>query len=237
MPTNEFGQPIGPPLGDWRPPPVPPAEELTGRTVVLQPLESRRHAKPLFEAYRDAADSLWTYLAFGPCADPAELGAAITALADSPARQAFAVVVEGRPVGLLAYIRIAAAHGVLEIGSLAFSPALQRTTAATETVSLLIGHAFRLGYRRVEWKCDDLNAPSRAAALRYGFRYEGTFRNAITYKGRSRDTAWYSIIDDEWPAIRAAHRAWLAPDNFDEEGRQRQPLALGDRSRRSTRSV
>lgn len=220
MPTNEFHQPIGPSLVGWSPPPVPPATELAGRTVRLAPMHPPTDAPRLFNAFTDAPDSLWTYLAFGPCVDEHALEQALAALCESPERRPFTVMVDDLPVGFLAYIRIAAEHGVLEIGSLAFSPALQRTTAATETVSLLIANAFDQGYRRVEWKCDDLNAPSRAAALRFGFRYEGTFRNAITYKGRSRDTAWFSITDDEWPALRAAHDAWLAPDNFDADGRQ-----------------
>ncbi len=220
MPTNEFDQPIGPSLVGWRPPPVPPATEVGGRTMRLVPMHPHTDAPRLFNAFANAPDSLWTYLSFGPCADVHALEQALAALCDSPERRPFTVMVDGDPVGFLAYIRIAAKHGVLEIGSLAFSPALQRTTAATETVSLLIAHAFDLGYRRVEWKCDDLNAPSRAAALRFGFRYEGTFRNAITYKGRSRDTAWYSITDDEWPALRIAHDAWLASHNFDDDGRQ-----------------
>lgn len=220
MPTNRFGQPVGPTLGDWRPPPVPPPRPHRGRTVLLEPLDPGYHGEALFAAFAGAPESLWTYLGTGPFVGPAEMQQALQALNDSPVRQPFVVLVDGQLRGFLAYIRIAAAHGVLEIGNIAFSPAMQRTTAATETVSLLITHAFELGYRRVEWKCDDLNAPSRAAALRYGFRYEGTFQKAITYKNRSRDTAWYAITDDEWPAIQAAHTAWLSPENFNDEGKQ-----------------
>ena len=190
----------------------------------LEPLDPTPHAAPLFEAFVDAPDSLWTYLQHGPFATADELGEALSTLCDSAERLPFAVVVDGRPVGFLAYLRITAEHGVIEIGSIAFSPGLQRTTAATEAVSLLIDHAFAIGYRRVEWKCDDLNARSRVAAERFGFRYEGTFRKAVVYKGRSRDTAWLAITDDEWPAVAAAHRSWLAPENFDTAGRQRTRL-------------
>ena len=220
MSTNQFDQPIGPSLGNWRPPPVPAPIPLNGRTVRLEPLDPTTHAAPLFEAFVDAPDSLWTYLQHGPFATADELGEALSTLCDSAERLPFAVVVDGRPVGFLAYLRITAEHGVIEIGSIAFSPGLQRTTAATEAVSLLIDHAFAIGYRRVEWKCDDLNARSRAAAERFGFRYEGTFRKAVAYKGRSRDTDWLAITDDDWPAIGAAHRVWLAPENFDDAGRQ-----------------
>lgn len=224
MPTNVLDQPIGPSLGDWRPPPFPAPIDLAGRTVRLEPLDPSVHAPPLFDAFIDAPDSLWTYLQYGPFADVEELRAALCTLCDSPEQLPFAAVVDGRPVGYLAYLRIVAVHGVIEIGSVAFAPELQRTTAATEAVSLLITHAFDLGFRRVEWKCDDLNARSRVAAERFGFRYEGTFRKAVVYKGRSRDTAWLAITDDEWPAVAAAHRSWLAPENFDTAGRQRTRL-------------
>jgi RimJ/RimL family protein N-acetyltransferase len=130
-----------------------------------------------------------------------------------------------KAVGTAALMRIDPAHGSLEVGSITFSPRLKRTPAATESMYLLMRLAFDdLGYRRYEWKCDSLNAPSRAAALRYGFTFEGIFRNAVIYKDRSRDTAWYSITDHEWPGVRSAFEAWLDPSNFDEHGRQRQRL-------------
>ncbi len=132
----------------------------------------------------------------------------------------------GVPAGLASYLRIVPEHGVIEIGHIHLSPRLQQSRAATEAQFLLMRHAFDdLGYRRYEWKCDSLNAPSRRAALRLGFQYEGIFRNAIVYKGRSRDTAWYSITDGEWPQVRAAVEQWLAPENFDSAGRQRTSLA------------
>jgi RimJ/RimL family protein N-acetyltransferase len=137
----------------------------------------------------------------------------------------YAILVDGKPVGFLSYLRIDPRGGVIEIGSIVFAPEMQRTAAATETIFLLIKNAFDLGYRRCEWKCDDLNAPSRRAAERFGFIYEGTFRKATHYKGRNRDTAWYAITDDEWPQVERAFARWLAPDNFDTGGRQLRSLS------------
>jgi RimJ/RimL family protein N-acetyltransferase len=130
------------------------------------------------------------------------------------------------PLGIASYLRIDPGNGVIEVGHLHFGPQLQRTPAATEAMALMMARAFdELGYRRYEWKCDSLNAPSRAAALRLGFTFEGIFRNAVVVKGRSRDTAWFSVTDAEWPKVRAGFEAWLAPANFDAEGRQRRGLA------------
>jgi len=198
---------------------------MVGRTVTLQPLDRARHAPALFDACRDAPGSLFTYLSFGPFTTVDEVGAVINAQNSAPGWQPYAIVVDGTVLGFASYLRIDPANGTIEIGSILFSPRLQRTTAATEALYLMIRNAFGLGYRRCEWKCDDLNAPSRAAALRLGFRYEGTFVNATHYKGRSRDTAWYAITDDRWPALDDSYRAWLATDNFDADGNQRRPLA------------
>lgn len=221
---NEFGQPIGPDLAGWEPPPAPPARNLDGRFVRLEPLERARHASTLFSVFATAPASLWTYMPFGPFRDVDDLGRTIDSMAGYPDWQPYAIVVDDHPVGFQSYLRIDPPNGVIEIGSIAFSPRLQRTTAATEAVYLLIANAFALGYRRCEWKCDDLNAPSRVAADRLGFCYEGTFRNASRYKGRSRDTAWYAIVDADWPGLDAAFRAWLAPGNFDSDGSQRRSL-------------
>ncbi len=224
MRVNEFGQPIGPDLTGWEPPPAPLPRDLEGRFVRLEPLERARHASRLSAVFETAPGSLWTYMPFGPFRGVDDLGRTIDAMAGWADWQPYAIVVDGQPAGFLSYLRIDSPNGVIEIGSIAFSPPLQRTAAATEAVYLLIAHAFELGYRRCEWKCDDLNAPSRAAADRLGFRYEGTFRNATHYKGRSRDTAWYAIVDADWPELDAAFGAWLAPDNFDPSGRQRRSL-------------
>ena len=223
-PSNEFGQPIGASLGEWKPPPQPPARPLQGRTVSLHPLDSGIHGAALHNALADAPDSLWTYMTIGPFADRGDLEAALVEMTDLADWLPYAILVDGEALGFACYLRIDPPHGVIEIGSITFSPRLQRTTAATEAIYLMIANVFELGYRRCEWKCDDLNEPSRAAANRLGFTYEGTFRNATHYKGRSRDTAWYSIVDREWPGLDKAFQRWLAPANFDDRGRQRQSL-------------
>ena len=223
---NEFNQPIGPDLQGWTPSQFPPFRELHGISVKLEPLDRERHAESLYGAFRDAPDALWTYMTFGPFGTAAELATTIDTLVALPDWQPFAIVVAGRPVGFMSYLRIDPANGVIEIGSIVFSPGLQRTRAATEAMYLLIKNAFDLGYRRCEWKCDSLNEPSRVAAERLGFRYEGTFHKATHYKGRNRDTAWYAITVDEWPALEAAFRAWLADENFGPDGRQRSPLRI-----------
>lgn len=170
---------------------------------------------------------MWTYLLSGPFASLAEYRTWLEAkqASDDPL---FFAIVDGATrlaVGLASYLRIDAANGSMEVGHLQFSPLLQRTAAATEAMYLMMKQAFELGYRRYEWKCDALNAASRRAAERLGFSFEGIFRQAVVYKGRNRDTAWYSIIDKEWPAIDAAYRQWLDPANFDEAGQQRSSLS------------
>lgn len=224
---NAFGQPVGLDLKGWQGCSFPPHEALAGRWCRLEPLSAARHGDALFDAAAaDATGASWTYLPYGPFESrPAYLGW-LTGMAGKTDPQFFAILnAQGQAVGVAAYMRIDPANGVLEIGHLHFSPALQRTVAATEAIALLIRRAFELGYRRVEWKCDALNAPSRRAAARFGFRFEGLFRQAVVIKGRNRDTAWFSIVDHEWPRVRAAFDAWLMPDNFDADGRQRAPLA------------
>ncbi|GAU04111.1 GCN5 family N-acetyltransferase [Burkholderia stabilis] len=201
---------------------------LEGRYCRLEPLDAERHAADLYAAYAQAPDgSDWTYLAHGPYTDESgyrDYARGAQASAD-PLHYTVIDVATGRAVGTLALMRIDPANGVIEVGSVTFSPLLKRTPVSTEAQYLLMKYAFdTLGYRRYEWKCDDLNLPSRKAAARLGFRYEGTFRQAIIYRGRNRDTAWFSIIDGEWQAVRAAFDAWLAPENFDAQGEQRQSL-------------
>ena len=219
---NEHGQPIGPPIHGWTPPPHPAASTLAGRHVDIVPTDIDAHGPALFDAYDDPTG--WTYLFQGPFDDLAGFVTWMTATCTSDDPLFHTIVVDGRPVGLAAYLRIAPAAGSIEIGSLHFGTALRRTAASTEAMFLMMQRAFDLGYRRYEWKCDALNAPSRAAATRLGFTFEGIFRQAITYKGRSRDTAWFSIIDGEWPAIRDEFLRWLDPSNFDADGTQRTPL-------------
>jgi RimJ/RimL family protein N-acetyltransferase len=222
--TNDHGQPVGEPLGTWSPPPFPPHEVLDGRTVTLAPLDPDTHGPDLYRALGDAPSALWTYMAMGPFTDIEGLRLGLETMAGYPDWLPYTIVVEGRPEGFASYLRIQPRDGVIEIGSIVFSPRLQRTTAATESIFLMIQHVFDLGYRRCEWKCDALNEPSRTAAARLGFTYEGTFRQATHYKGRNRDTAWYAIVDEEWPALEGAFNRWLAPDNFDTDGRQRRSL-------------
>ncbi len=223
--SNEFGQPVGPDLAAWTVPPVPPARVLTGDHVTLTPLNPAVHGADLAAEFADAPDSLWTYMPFGPFTDGNPLGSTLAQLLRYPDWLVYAATVGERAVGFLAYLRIDAKAGVIEIGSIAFSPRLQRTTAATEAIYLMLENVFALGYRRCEWKCDSLNGPSRSAAVRFGFQYEGTFRNATHYKGRSRDTAWYAITAEDWSQLAFAYRRWLAPENFGDDGVQRRSLS------------
>lgn len=201
---------------------------LAGTTVRLQPVDPGRDATALYRASHDARDpSLWDYLPVGPFPTQAEFTVWLTSAARS-ADPLFLAVVDrrsGDPAGMVSFMRMVPEHGVIEIGFIWFGPALQRTTQATEAIYLLARHAFDdLGYRRLEWKCNARNERSWQAALRFGFTYEGIFRQHMVVKGRNRDTAWYSIIDREWQSIRAAFEAWLLPENFDPDGRQRQSL-------------
>jgi len=225
---NALGQPVGEPVPHWTPPPPPPRAPLAGRYCRLEPVDPGRHAVPLHAANAlDAEGAMWTYLPYGPFASAAAYRAWMeqTCLGDDPYFLAIIDLATGEPAGLAAYLRIDCANGVIEVGHLAYAPRLQRTAAATEAMYLMMRGAFELGYRRYEWKCDALNQASRAAAERLGFAGEGVFRQAVVRKGRNRDTAWYSIIDREWPARRAAFERWLSPENFDSAGRQRQRLA------------
>lgn len=228
MARDAYGQEIGEPLAGWTPPPPPPREAIVGRYCRLEPLDAVRHGADLFAAYAAAPDARdWTYLPLERPADVDGLRALVAAQALSRDPLHFAVVdsAGGRAVGMAALMRIDPGNGVIEVGHINFSPALKRTRAGTEAIFLFMRRAFALGYRRFEWKCDSLNAPSRRAALRYGFTFEGIFRQAVVTKGRNRDTAWYAIIDRDWPRIAGAFEAWLAPENFDEAGLQRQALA------------
>jgi RimJ/RimL family protein N-acetyltransferase len=224
---NSASQPIGPALPDWTARQRPPHAAMVGRHVIVEPV-LLEHAGGLFCACKEAPDSRdWTYLFVERPESEAAFHAYVARLCESPDPMHHAIVdrASGHALGTAAFMRIEPAHGVMEVGSIVYAPALQRTPAGTEAMYLMMRRAFdELGYRRYEWKCDSLNAPSRAAALRYGFTFEGTFRKAIVYKGRSRDTAWYSITDEEWPRIRAALEAWLAPGNFEPDGSQRQRL-------------
>ncbi|WP_062365976.1 GNAT family N-acetyltransferase [Variovorax paradoxus] len=225
---NAYGQPVGPLLPGWTARPLPPRRAIEGRYCVLEPLDAARHADDLHAAYAQAPDGRdWTYLGVERPADLAGTRAHIERAAQSADPMHFAVVdrQSGRAIGTLALMRIDPANGAIEVGSVNFSPLLKHTPMSTEAQYLLMKLAFdELGYRRYEWKCDNFNEPSKRAAMRLGFRFEGVFRQAVVYKGRSRDTAWFSITDGEWPMLRTAFERWLAPANFDAEGRQRMAL-------------
>lgn len=226
--SNDLGQPVGRLLPGWTPRPRPTARPMAGRWCRLEPLEPSRHAEDLFRANSADRDGrMWTYLPYGPFANLASYRNWLTEVADHEDPVFFAVRAgHGPAVGLAALLRIEPAVGSLEVGHVAFSPVLQGTTAATEAMALLMRLVFdELGYRRYEWKCHSLNAASRRAAQRFGFSYEGTFRQAVVVKGRNRDTAWFAITDAEWPRLAAAYQRWLAPENFDAAGRQRLALS------------
>lgn len=201
---------------------------MVGRHCSLEILNVERHGQALFEADSlDRTGASWAYLPYGPFASRAEHAEWLQAMSSAGDPQFFAVVdAEGCAVGVLSFQRIEPTHGVLEIGHVHFSPRLQRTVAATEALALMLIRTFdELGYRRCEWKCNSLNAASKRAALRFGFRHEGVFRQAAVMKGRNRDTAWYSMLDSEWPLARQAFTEWLAPRNFDSAGQQRETLS------------
>jgi len=200
---------------------------MLGRYCRLEPLVADRHAAPLFAAYgRRPDESNWTYLPYGPFESAEDYAAWVRPMEASFDPVPFAILEGAREaaVGVASYLRVNPEQGSIEVGHVHYSPALQRSAAATEAMYLMMYRAFEeLGYRRYEWKCDSRNVPSRAAAERLGFRYEGTFRNAMVMKGRNRDTAWFSITGEEWPAVKSALTQWLEPSNF-EAGQQKRPL-------------
>ena len=226
---NEFGQPIGFDVPGWKPPPFPPHANLQGRHCRLEPLNAARHARDIYEAQSDDVDGTrWTYSFHGPYTVFAEYEKWCLDAEGSRDPQFYAIVeaASGRAVGTCAHMRIEPKHGVIEIGNIYFSPRLARTRAATECMYLLMAKAFDLGYRRYEWKCDSCNLPSRAAATRLGFTYEGLFRQAIVNKGRNRDTTWFAIIDRDWNGgLKDAYLRWLDPANFDASGVQQLKLS------------
>lgn len=221
---NEFGQPIGDEVPDWIPPPFPLHLPMDGRFCRLEPL-APAHADGLWEGFREDDGRNWTYLAHEPFTDREAFDAYVAQSAESVDPQFYAIVVDGGAVGIASYLRIAPVAATIEVGHIHFSRRLQHTPAATEAMYLMMRRAFELGYRRYEWKCDALNGPSRRAAQRLGFSFEGVFRQALVTKGRNRDTAWYACIDREWPALQQAFETWLEAGNFDESGRQRQALS------------
>jgi len=221
---------IGAIVKDWTPPPRPVSLALEGRYARLEPLSPDTHAAQLFKA-NSASDAIWDFLPYGPFASASAYHRwmrDVTA-GDDPRFLAIYNRDSGQWQGVASYLRIQPEAGSIEVGHINFSPALARTRAATEAMFLMMQWAFEAGYRRYEWKCDARNLASRRAAERLGLSYEGTFRQAAVIKGRNRDTAWFAAIDSEWPALKEAFLAWLAPANFDAAGRQRE--RLGDLTR------
>lgn len=223
---NDSGQPIGWPLDVVLPRPLPATSAMLGRFCSVVPIDPQQHAQGLFDAFAaDRTGRDWTYLPYGPFARLAEFRAWIDKACCGADPLFHTIIAGGQALGLASLLRIDAANGVIEVGHIHYAPALQQTPAATEAMYLLMRRVFdELGYRRYEWKCDQLNEPSCIAARRLGFTFEGVFRQATQYKGRNRDTAWFSVIDKEWPSIRASFEDWLAPSNFDSAGCQRAPL-------------
>ncbi|MFO1143879.1 MAG: GNAT family protein [Amaricoccus sp.] len=217
---------FGTELPDWTPPPWPGPMALEGRYLRLEPL-APPHADALFAANR-ADDAIWDYLPYGPFASLGDYRAWVTRMAGKPDPLFFAMIdrARGTPGGVASLLRIAPDSGSIEVGHICLSPSLQRTRAASEMIFLFADWVFREGYRRFEWKCDALNLPSRRAAERFGFSFEGIFRQATVVKGRNRDTAWFAMTDGDWRCLRPAWEAWLDPANFDAEGRQRQALGV-----------
>ena len=211
---------------NWKPVPCPGPVTLRGRTVTLEPLTAKHHTGDLWQAIQ-GHDEVWDWLFDGPYHSEADLRQTIEEKQAGTGALFLAIVPvdTGKAAGYASFMRIEPAHGVIEVGNIMLSPALQRTTAATEAMYLMASHVFdHLGYRRYEWKCNALNQPSRRAALRFGFTFEGIFRQHMVIKDRSRDTAWFAMLDSEWPARKQSFESWLAPANFDADGTQRKTL-------------
>lgn len=218
-------RPVGPPVDNWQAPPAPPRDlVLEGPRVRLVPLRADAHAAFLHRAFEDQ-DWLWDYMAVGPFHSAPQFHRWVRSVEDGAA--VFLAIEDQQRgfCGLASFLNIVPANGSVEVGNITFAPALQGTVEATEAMVLMMNWAFSAGYRRYEWKCNALNLPSRRAAQRLGFSYEGVFRQHMVVKGRNRDTAWFAVTDGDWPALKEAFGVWLSPSNFDAEGRQRERLS------------
>ncbi|MDI7774444.1 GNAT family protein [Asticcacaulis sp. EMRT-3] len=221
---NAFGDPIGKALPDWQACTRLPNVPLTGRYCQLVPYAPAL-AEALYRAYAADDGRMWTYLPYGPFSGPAQMHEVLQTYIDNRDFQTFVILKNDQPAGLISFMRYDYPNGSVEVGGVTFSPTLRRSTAATEAIYLMTRHAFAHDYRRYEWKCDQLNVPSNKAALRFGFQFEGVFRNAAVVHGRRRDTAWYAIIAEDWPRLSARLEAWLDPGNFAADGQQKRALS------------
>ena len=226
---NELGQPIGTSTLGWQIAGLPTGSKIIGEHCNITPLNIDQHSESLYQSFsKDPKTENWTYLPYGPFDSLQEFKSWLTSIANK-SDPYFCTIVDkssNSAIGLASYLRINPNQGVIEVGHIHFSPLLQRTALATEAMFLMMRHVFEeLGYRRYEWKCDSLNEKSRKAAKRLGFTFEGIFRQALMYKNRNRDTAWYSVIDSEWPKLKRNFQEWLAPSNFDAKGNQK--ISLG----------
>lgn len=225
---NSLGQPVGIEVANWVAPAIPAREIMQGKRCRLEPLNAARHGNALFAANSlDLEGKNWTYLPYGPYSSFADYNTWLIGAEKSTDTLFFAIIdiATEKAVGLASYLRIEPQNGSIEVGHLNFSPLMQATVIATEAMYLMMEKAFSMGYRRYEWKCNALNAPSRRSAQRLGFSYEGVFRQSTVIKGRNRDTAWYAAIDSEWPELNAAFSKWLDDANFDENGKQKTVLS------------
>jgi RimJ/RimL family protein N-acetyltransferase len=226
--VNRFNQPLGQRIDHWQNAQLPKAISLQGQYCRLEPLNPDIHGQALYLANSTDDGSMWTYLPYGPFEQLSDYMAWLTQISAGSDPLFYVIISQAtqQPLGLASFLRIDPANGVIEVGHLAYSPSLRHTVMATEAMYLMMQYAFDLGYRRYEWKCNALNHPSRHAALRLGFTFEGIFRQAMINKGRNRDTAWFSIIDSEWPALKQVMQQWLDPQNFNAEGQQLSALSV-----------
>ena len=218
-------RPLGERVEGWTPPERPGPEKIIGKYVELELLSAQKHAVHLFQSFQ-GHDDVWDYMPSGPFTSSTQFyrWVGVMTKADDPLFYAIRNLASGKWEGLASFLRVKPDAGSIEVGYISFAPPLQQTTAATEAMFLMMHWAFEAGYRRYEWKCNALNKPSRRAAQRLGFTYEGICRQATVVKGRNRDTAWFAIIDKEWPALKDAYDVWLSPRNFGQTGEQKERL-------------
>ena len=225
---NHLGQPIGYPVPNWTPPPIPVPEIVEGRYCWLEPLDVDKHSEDLFAAYSlDKDGANWSYLPYGPFEQLEDFQAWLKSNCQNDDPQFYAVLDKksDKVMGMASYLRMNPTAGSIEVGHIHFSPLMQGSIASTECMYLMMKRAFNSGYRRYEWKCNALNEPSRRAAQRLGLSFEGVFRQSLVVKGRNRDSAWYAAIDTEWMELEKAYKTWLAPENFDEKNQQKTSLS------------